>query len=235
MNDEGHMFDQYAAAYEEALSSALAPSGESREYFAEGRVVWLRRCVAELKESPKTVLDFGCGDGATTPRLLRGLNADSAIGIDVSAKSLELARKRYATQEIHYESVGEYRASESMDLAYCSGVFHHIIPTQRDEALALVRRSLRAGGLFSLWENNPWSLATRYVMSRCAFDRDAILLSPPEARRLLRSGGFEVLRTDFRFIFPRALRAFRKAEDLVYRAPLGAQYHVLGRKSRPAI
>jgi SAM-dependent methyltransferase len=234
MSDAGDLFDQYAAAYEEALSSALAPSGEGREYFAEGRVAWLRQCVAELKESPKAILDFGCGDGATTPRLVRALNADSAIGVDVSAKSLELARKRYATEEIHYESVGEYRASGRMDLVYCNGVFHHIVPAQRGEALALVHRSLREGGLFSLWENNPWNLATRYVMSRCAFDRDAIPLPPPEARRLLRSGGFEVLRTDFRFIFPRALSALRKVEDFVYRAPLGAQYQVLGRKIRQA-
>ena len=73
-----------------------------------------------------------------------------------------------------------------MDLAYCNGVFHHIPPAQRAEALALVNRALRAGGLFSFWENSPWSLATRYVMSRCAFDRDAIMLTPPEARSLLR-------------------------------------------------
>jgi len=67
-------------------------------------------------------------------------------------------------------------------------------------------------------------------MSRCAFDRDAILLTPPEARNRLRARGFEILRTDFRFIFPRALRALRKIEDLVYRAPLGTQYQILCRK-----
>ena len=96
----------------------------------------------------------------------------------------------------------------------------------------MVHRALRLGGYFSFWENNPWSLATRYVMSRCAFDRDAIMLSPPEARALLREGGFEIVRTDFRFIFPHALRAFRKIEDFVYRAPLGTQYQILCRKTR---
>jgi hypothetical protein len=111
-------------------------------------------------------------------------------------------------------------------------VFHHILPPQRPEALALVNKALRPGGLFSFWENSPWSLATRYVMSRCEFDRDAIMLTPPEARALLRNGGFEILRTDFRFIFPRALRAFRKIEDFVYRLPLGTQYQVLCRKIR---
>jgi SAM-dependent methyltransferase len=230
MSDAGDLFDQYAAAYEEALSNALAPSGESREYFAEGRVSWLARCLAEIKQPVGSILDFGCGDGATTPLLVHALNAKTGVGVDVSAKSLEIARKRYAGPQIRYEAIGGFQPSGEMDLAYCNGVFHHIVPAQRAEALAIVQRALRTGGFFSFWENSPWSPATRYVMSRCAFDRDAILLTPPEARALLRDGGFEILRTDFRFIFPRALRAFRKIEDLVYRLPLGTQYQVLCRR-----
>ena len=232
MNDAEDLFDQYAASYEQALSNAIAPSGESREYFAEGRVAWLKRCLDEIKQSPAALLDFGCGDGATTPLLLQMLNAQSAVGVDVSAKSLEIARKSHGSEGIRYETIGEFQRFVEMDLAYCNGVFHHILPSQRAAALAMVHRALRVGGFFSFWENNPWSLATRYVMSRCAFDRDAILLSPPEARALLRQGGFEILRTDFRFIFPRAMRAFRKLEDFVYRAPLGTQYQVLCRKTR---
>ncbi len=230
MNDASDLFDQYASAYEQALSAAIAPSGESREFFAEGRVAWLRRCLDELKQPAGAVLDFGCGDGATTPVLVRLLGAESVVGIDVSPKSLDIARKRYANERIHYESIGEFQPSGQIDLAYCNGVFHHIPPAKRAEALALVHRALRKGGLFSFWENNPLSLATRYVMSRCSFDRDAILLFPWEARALLRSSGFQILRTDFRFIFPRALRGLRKIEDFVYRAPLGTQYQVLCRR-----
>jgi trans-aconitate methyltransferase len=230
MKEAGDLFDQYAAAYEEALSNAIAPSGESREYFAEGRVAWLARCLREQNLQIDSLLDFGCGDGATTPLLLQALHAQSAVGVDVSVKSLELARQRHGSAQIKYESIGDFRASGEMNLAYCNGVFHHILPAQRAEALGMVFRALRAGGMFSFWENNPWSLATRYVMSRCAFDREAIMLSPPEARHLLRAGGFEILRSDFRFIFPRVLRALRKIEDYVYRAPLGTQYQILCRK-----
>jgi len=232
MSDAGDLFDQYAVAYEAALSNAIAPSGETREYFAEGRIAWLNRCLIGCGEKPRTLLDFGCGDGTTTPLLLAALHADSAIGMDVSAKSLAIARKNHATPQIRFESIDEFQASGNLDLAYCNGVFHHIAPIHRAEALALVNRALRMGGLFSFWENNPWSLATRYVMSRCAFDRDAIPLSPPQARRLLHEGGFEILRTDFRFIFPRVLRALRKIEDVVYRLPFGTQYQILCRKIR---
>jgi SAM-dependent methyltransferase len=230
MKDAGDLFDQYAAAYEQALSAAIAPSGEGREYFAAGRVAWLKRCLDQIQESPRTILDFGCGDGSTTPVLLRELKAGKAVGVDVSEKSLEIARKRHASEQLRYESMDEFREWEQIDLAYCNGVFHHIPPAKRAEAISLVCRALARGGLFSFWENSPWSPATRYVMSRCEFDRDAILLSQPQACRLLQTSGFTVLRTDFRFIFPRALRALRKIEDLVYHLPLGTQYQILCRK-----
>jgi SAM-dependent methyltransferase len=232
MSEAKDLFDDYAAAYEQALSAAIAPSGERREYFAEGRVAWLKRCLGELHQPIDTILDFGCGDGSTTPLLLHALGAKSAVGTDVSAKSLEIARKIRGSERICYESIGEFQSAGEIDLAYCNGVFHHIQPAQRGTALAIVRRALRPGGFFSFWENNPWSLATRYVMSRCAFDRDAIPLSPPGARSALKDAGFEILRTDFRFIFPRALRAFRKIEDWVYRIPAGTQYQILCRKTQ---
>jgi hypothetical protein len=89
---------------------------------------------------------------------------------------------------------------------------------------------LRPGAIFAFWENNPWNPGTRYVMRRVPFDRDAVTLSPPEARRWLRSAGFEILRTDFLFIFPRPLRWLRRLEPILSRAPLGGQYQVLCRK-----
>ena len=60
-------------------------------------------------------------------------------------------------------------------------------------------------------------------MHRIPFDRDAIPLTPPEARRLLQAGGFEILRTDFLFLFPRMLKWLRGLETLLVRWPLGAQ------------
>jgi SAM-dependent methyltransferase len=224
------LFDQYAGNYELALSNALAPSGEGREYFAEGRVEWLQRCLTELGVQPRKVLDFGCGDGSTTPVLQRVLGAESCTGVDVSPKSLEVARKHFAADHIRYELLSDLQTEPQMDLAYCNGVFHHIAPEERPDALALIRDTLKPGGYFAFWENNSWNPATRYVISRCPFDRDAILLSPLEARRLLKGEGFEIVRADFRFIFPRVLRGLRKLEDFVHRLPLGAQYQILCRK-----
>ena len=232
MKEAGELFDEYADSYECALSTALAASGESRVYFAQERVRWLKNCLGELQFYPRSVLDFGCGDGSTTPLLQETLRAETAVGIDLSEKSLQTARKKHARAGITYTQTEIFAEPEKMDLAYCNGVFHHIPPPERPVALRVIHAALSAGGLFAFWENNPWSLATRYVMSRCAFDRDAIMLSPPEARKLLRDNGFEIIRTDFRFIFPHALRGLRRLEDFVFRIPLGGQYQILCRKAR---
>jgi trans-aconitate methyltransferase len=224
------LFDHHAASYEADLAHALAPSGEDREFFARGRVEWLGRCLRRLGVAPRTVLDFGCGDGMTTPLLRDELAAATAVGIDVSEKSLDIAREKRGRADVAFQTLDTFVADANADLAYCNGVFHHIPPGERDAAAALVARALRYGGLFSLWENNPWSPATHYVMSRCAFDEDVQMLTPRETRALLRHNGFDIVRTDYRFIFPRSLAVLRGIENVVYRVPLGTQYQVLARR-----
>jgi hypothetical protein len=102
---------------------------------------------------------------------------------------------------------------------------------QHAEALSYLHRSLSDGGYFGFWENNPWNPGTRLVMRRILFDRDARLLSPSAARTLLEHAGFEILGTDFLFIFPRVLAALRSLEARLTRIPAGAQYMVLCRKA----
>src|SRR5262249_26850757 len=102
---------------------------------------------------------------------------------------------------------------------------------ERPKELAYIRRSLRPGGLFAFWENNPWNPGTRYVMSRIPFDRDAIMLAPNAARTLLWDHGFQILRTDFLFFYPRALAFLRSTERWLTSVPLGGQYQILCRRS----
>ena len=223
-------FDGYAGDYDAALAQGLSVSGEDKTHFARGRVDWLAKCLAPLHQHPRAVMDFGCGTGSATPYLLGLDGVESLVGVDVSAKSLEVARQHYGTQRARFALFADYQPDGRIDLAFCNGVFHHIPPADRPGALAYINRSLRPGGLFALWENNPLNPGTRYVMSRIPFDRDAITLTAGEARRLLRGAGFEIVSTDFLFIFPRMLSWCRGLEPLVSHLPLGAQYQVLGRR-----
>jgi len=223
-------FDVFADQYESALQQGVSLSGESLDYFARGRVAWLARRLAQLGQQPQRVLDFGCGVGSSVPLFTELLKAEQVVGIDTSVASLERARRRDTGQPARFFLPGEFSPQADVDLAYCNGTFHHIVPGDRAEAIACLWQALRPGGLFALWENNPWNPGTRWVMSRIPFDRDAVPLSAVEAARLLRAGGFEVLRIDFLFIFPRWVRWLRPLERWVCRLPLGAQYQVLGRK-----
>jgi len=229
-------FDEYAAQYDAALAQGLAVSGESKEYFARGRVAWLARRLRELRpqlfdgDKAKSILDFGCGTGSATPFLLALLPAASVLGVDVSAASLDAAGREYSALCARFVTATEYSARADCELAFCNGVFHHIPLNERAGAARTVFDSLQPGGLFSFWENNPWNPGTRLVMKRCEFDRDAITLSPPVARRLLQDAGFEIVDTNFLFIFPRSLRALRPLEARAAGWPVGAQYQVLCRK-----
>jgi SAM-dependent methyltransferase len=225
----GSTFDRYAEDYQEALQRGVGLSGEDSSYFAARRVEWLGSRLRELGFQAHRLLDFGCGTGSTTPFLLGLPGAAELLGTDVSDGLLATARRDHGSKQVEFAPLGE-PPDALIDLAYCNGVFHHIPPSERAEAVSYVWRALRPGGLFAFWENNPWNPGTRLVMRRIPFDRDALTLSAPEARELLEAGGFEILRTEFLFVFPRALAPLRRIEPAVARLPLGAQYLVLAAK-----
>lgn len=223
-------FDEAAADYDAQLNQALAITGEEKDYFAERRIRHLARCLGAMGVKARGVLDFGCGTGSATPYFFKHLRVHSATGVDVSERSLEVARAGCRGYPARFLQLSLYRAAENVDLAFSNGVFHHIPIDRRPEALAWVFAALRPQGLLAFWENNPWNPGTRYIMNRVPFDRDAIPVSPTEARRILREAGFRILRTDYLFLFPAWLRWFRGLELLMMKLPLGGQYQVLCRK-----
>jgi SAM-dependent methyltransferase len=226
-----NLFDGYAENYDDALNQGIGVSGEDKSYFARKRIAWLSGCLRKLRARPRLMLDFGCGTGSAVPFFMEILQPERLLGVDASPASISRAKESHGSEQISFFLVNSDPLQEQVDLAFCNGVFHHIPPNERAAAVSYVFSSLRPGGLFAFWENNPWNPGTRHVMSRIPFDRDAITLSPAEAKRLLSVGGFQIVRTDFLFIFPRVLRWFRFTEPLVSKLPLGAQYQILCRKA----
>ncbi len=220
-------FDRFATTYDNDLDKSLAATGEGRNFYAQGRIGWTARCVSRLGLDPRCILDYGCGDGNCAPIFTAKFKADRVVGVDVSSESVAEARKSNGAGGASFLTTEEWNPDGTVDLAYTNGVFHHIEPSERMENLAAIRRALTQEGLFAFWENNPWNPGTRYVMSQCVFDEDAVTISPREARRMLTQAGFKILRFDFLFFFPRQLRMFRSAERWLRRVPLGGQYQVL--------
>jgi len=222
-------FDEYATDYTAALERGLLVSGENQHYFAERRVDILARSLEVLGHRAGPILDFGCGDGATTCLLQERLGAE-AVGADIAPALVDRAREIRAGSGARFLHTSALQTDGRFALVYCNGVFHHIAPQERAAAMARLRDGLRPGGILALWDNNPWSPAARYVMSRIPFDRDAVMLWPHAGRRLMRANGLRPLRTEYHFVFPRALRALRVAEPLLAVLPLGAQFQILARR-----
>lgn len=223
-------FDTYAAEYEEALARGISLSGESSDYFARHRIEWTKRYLKSLSVTPRAAMDFGCGTGNSIPYLLSIPHVERVIGVDPSVASLQVAAQKLSDERVAWCTPENWNLEKSVDFAFCNGVFHHIPPESRQEALEWIRDRLVPGGLFAYWENNPWNPGTRWVMSRIPFDRDAVCLSVAESRRRIERAGFRVRFSRSAFYFPNVLKRLRFAEAVLSRFPLGAQYLVLAEK-----
>lgn len=230
MSGDGAEFDAWVEGYDAELRRGMALSGETPDFYAGERVSFLCACLRELGHRPRAVLDYGCGMGATAIHLARQLAPATLVGVDESGESVKRAACDFGSIA-RFLPLHDLPPEPVFDLVYCSGVFHHVQPDLRRAALAYLDARMRPGAIFALWENNPWNPAITITMNRSPIDRNAVKVTPPAARRLVRSGGFELLRTDFLFYFPRPLAPLRVLEPALRKLPLGAQFQVLCRKA----
>ena len=217
-------FDDYAADYEAMHAASVAASGESTVYFADHKVGCMQR-LGVLPTDP--ILDYGCGIGNLTERLFPTFS--EVHGFDPSTKSLEVARRRAPQAKLHDRAVDV--PSGYFQCAVLSGVLHHVPPAERRELLKTVREKLRPGGRVFIFEHNPFNPVTRRAVAACPFDDDAILLWPREARRLVKSAGFDPVKLEYVVFFPRSLAFLRRFEPRLGWLGLGAQTLTIGEKA----
>ncbi len=220
-------FDHFAKNYEQVLERSLDVTGEESDFFANARVILTRSRLERSPARPRSAIDFGCGIGTSVPLLQNLIGLEQVVGIDVSREILAEAAKRHPQTRFFVPE----DFSGSVDLVFSNGVFHHIEPAERPAALAFIRRVLRPGGHFVLWENNPWNPGTRFIMNRCEFDRDAHLLSIRHAAELLKAAGFTIRASTSAFFFPRSLAGLRFLEPFLAGSLLGGQYALFAQSS----
>ena len=223
-------FDYFARSYDDDLNAGLSITGEDKHFFARERLLWLRRRIKALQLEIAAVMDFGCGPGNATPLLREAFDGAHVFGLDVSTELLDVAKAQYGGPGITFLTPDAWPADLAVDLVYCNGVFHHIDPALRPDCVKFIGRALRPGGVFALWENNPWNPGTRFVMNRVPFDSGAITLTARQAVRLVSAAGLTPTSVDHAFIFPRVLKALRPLEPWLAGWPLGGQYQVLARR-----
>jgi hypothetical protein len=146
---------------------------------------------------------------------------------------VERAFARYASDRVRFDVLQGFEAcgSRRADLVHLNGVVHHVPREDRPDLFRAVAASVVSGGVVALFENNPLNPGTHLVMARIEFDREAVKVSPWEARRWLRVAHLEPVETGYLFYFPRSLSALRPIERWLSRLPLGAQYGVIAIRS----
>jgi len=225
-------FDTYARAYREHVSKALPPGIGEVDRFARVKVWHLTRAIELVFPGRRDVriLDAGCGIGLTDS-YLKGTYANIA-GFDVSGESVEVAER--ANPELHYRSdpTGLLPfADETFDVVFVICVVHHVPPAEWDVFFRQLHRVMRPGGLLAVYEHNPWNPATQWIVSRCEFDRDAVLLSSGTCRRLVMQAGFSEVRTRSILFLPLESPGWCRFESRFFSClPVGAQYELTARK-----
>ncbi len=226
-------FDQFADEYEALHRAGLGASGEGPEYFAEYKLREIHRTLARAAggQAPRVAqaLDFGCGVGNSIAWFRHYFGQAPLLGLDVSARSLDIARQRYPGEQLAlFDGERIALADGTVDLAYAMCVFHHIPASQHGALLRELLRVLRPGGRLFVFEHNPLNPLTVRVVNDCPFDANAVLIRAGVLRQRLIDAGFARAATHYRVFFPRALRALRPLEPWLGWLPLGGQYFACG-------
>jgi ubiquinone/menaquinone biosynthesis C-methylase UbiE len=221
-------FDCHADAYREAVCQA---AGVSVETLAAEKARVILNVLADCVGDPKQlqVLDVGCGIGLID-RALDG-SLGKLCGVDTSLRSLEMARTAAPTTYfVHYDGATLPFVSSSFDAAFASCVLHHVPPNVRLSFMLEMLRILRPMGAVIVIEHNPLNPVTRRIVSRCAFDADAVLVRRSETAELMAQVGANAIGRRYLGFSPFRNRLVQRAETIIGWLPIGAQYCVWGLK-----
>jgi ubiquinone/menaquinone biosynthesis C-methylase UbiE len=165
---------------------------------------WDRAIVQEVPppREEARVLDVGCATGRLLRRMAEG-GVRNLCGVDLAPRIVEVARRKLgetdAAADIRVADAEENLPwpADSFDLVTMTGVLHHFFRPR--EALAEVRRVLRAGGKILVAE--PWfpSVACQLInaaLLRFSHEGDYRFYHPREAIRLIQNTGWT--RADYR-------------------------------------
>lgn len=221
-------FDAYSQAYQSTLNQVTRITGESGEFFAELKARYLVRALGG--DFSGKMLDFGCGIGLLSRYLLRHFPACELHGYDISERSIEeiepaiISSGKFTSRENELD--------EDYDLIVVANVMHHIAAEKRLEAVLPLCKRLAPGGNLVVFEHNPANPLTRHAVRICPFDVGAALLQPKEVSTYLQLAGLNIVKKSYITFFPRWFSWLRAFESFLGWCPLGAQYAVMGRKSR---
>ncbi|HEX7894626.1 MAG TPA: class I SAM-dependent methyltransferase [Terriglobales bacterium] len=113
------------------------------------------------------ILEIGCGPGT----ILRYLPKSEYIGFDLSAKYIEMAKKRYPQAQFVCERVSQFSLEKhhSFDLVLALGIVHHLEDEEAKQLFEIAYQALKPGGKLvtvdGVWTRDQSSTA-RWLLAR---------------------------------------------------------------------
>jgi SAM-dependent methyltransferase len=214
-------FDPYAKNYDRVLAESLPLSGDV-DRFAAYKIdeVAHRRASQPMRR----ILDFGCGVGRSLPFLTRAFPAAEVWAYEPSPDCVEVARAR--EPKAHVTAQWYDVPLRTFDCVVAANVFHHVLPSDRLDAMRRCRDALAEGASFFVFEHNPLNPVTRRIFDRCPFDRGASMIDRAALMQLGVASGLRVQRKAYTLFVPFAGRIAAALQRRVAWLPLGAQYYV---------
>ena len=224
-------FDAYSGNYNDVVNASIAFSGLKVDFFTRAKAERLVGLIGERFPGRRdlSILDIGCGVGNYHPYLVDRF--DGIHGVDVSAKSVATARGN--NPRVDYRAYDGHTLpfpDASFEAVYTICVMHHVPPAQWPAFADEMMRVLKPGGMALVFEHNPLNPLTRYVVSSCEFDADAVLLRCGKTESLLRGASFTDVASRYILTIPASAGLFRRLDGMMERLPLGAQYFTQGIK-----
>ncbi len=224
-------FSDYVESYQEEIQSSINFIGQNVDFFIELKANLIKKIAGKYFEKPQElmVLDIGCGIGLTDHHLAEYFS--NLHGVDIEKDVIDKA-KQYNPSVMY----GLYNGTEipfdscSMDLVFAINVIHHVQPAGWSKFTDEMFRVTKKGGIALVFEHNPFNPLTRLAVSRCEFDKDAVLLYKNRVKSLFADSNFRIQEHSYIVFFPFNKKLFRSIETALRWLPLGAQYLVAGKK-----
>jgi SAM-dependent methyltransferase len=223
-------FDAYAKDYSERVREAMAIHG-GHDVFIEAKARYLIE-IAERqfgRTSELSVLDVGCGVGLIERYLAPHFR--KLCGVDIAVEAIREAKQTSPEAVfLEYDGVALPFRDDEFDVVFAVCVLHHVPAEGWPALMAEMLRVVRPGGIVAVFEHNPLNPVVRIIVSRCEFDRDAVLLGAGTAKRLFDRVGLRSVESRYILFFPWRARVWRAIERALFWLPFGAQYCVFGQK-----
>ncbi len=223
-------FDEYYKKYNKMFDSTFSITGGNRDYYLVQKAEMVEKL---LTKSNSVVLDFGCGDGLSTQKMIEKMPLASFYGVEVSEQGVEIAKKSKIRGNFSCYNGAELPYTDNFfDTVVVSCVFHHIRKEEFPIIFREISRVLKPEGYLIVFEHNSLSLVTRILINDCEIDKNIEFVTPRALKKCCINANLIPNSVHYYNIFPN-YAVFKHTgfiERLLSKFPVGAQYCFIAKK-----